>query len=494
MNLIRRLFLFFLTSIILFPFYCRAQDFPSHFPKEYGDFTPSAESSDPAEITLDYAQEKGAFSPYLFMVTDSPSALEEGFVFAKDANFKVIAMNQFFDPEHASNLAEEKAQLLCKYNLEAMVFVPAQEFLSKEALEKRLQALMQKIDEVTRACPGLRIKTFFFGNEPDFPGGIFWKGSKEQFFQNYTVFADFIKSKNRKFIVGGPGFAFYSGDWPEDFVRYVSSHDAPLDFLSFHAYSFEVGKGYVAGIKRLRELLTQFPVTNCLFDKPKIANTEWDIRISSLESGVYSEEMDTAFRAAHNILALSAMADNGLWMSAEFGGPFRFIQEFAPFSDDSHTDFLWIKENKTVKPVYYAHKAFNALADTVQITQKGSNFETFGVIAGKSKDDDLLSIVISSYDPNAYLATYMNAYKAFPGTEPFPVSSNGLRVYKTYTITIKNLPWNAASDLMLQRYVVDDDRHFELEELTELKGNRELVITRAIATPQVQLIKIQLKK
>jgi hypothetical protein len=213
--------------------------------------------------------------------------------------------------------------------------------------------------------------------------------------------------------------------------------------------------------------------------------TELDIEALPIPGKEEHPQMHTMWRAAHNVMAMMGLADQGLWMGCEFGGPF--------IDSDNIANFLWIKSDRTIKPVYYAWKAFNNLADTVRIAQSGSNFETFGVAAGKSNAGDTVTIVIANYDRYAFLSQCIA--RATPVPIPFfPEDEHSIKAFKSYSLTLANLPWGPTDTVTMERYIVDENHRLELEEISELYGHDYIKIDRDIQLPQVQLIKIYRKK
>jgi hypothetical protein len=439
---------------------------------------PTAITDVPVEINFDFANSRGEFSKYIFTVNDAPYPMEEGFRLAKEGNFQAISIIHFFNNP---GIAEEKARLLSKYGLEGVIFwVPeAGNYLAEDELKRKIDQMLNRLNQLTKKYPNLKIKTFLFGNEPDLPQRIFWKGTAEQFSQNYATFARYMKSKNNNFIIGGPGFAgdsLFGGrpnNWPELFVKYLHEHNIPLDFIAFHSYSSGIRSAFTDKTNYYKNLLQKYPVKSPIFGTPKLANNEYDLLGHPLP-GDYFKQMDTTWRAAHNIMSLMAMVHEGVWLTSEFGGPFR-----------GDIDFLWVKNNGTIKPVYYAHKAFNALAHTIQIAQQGSNFETFGALGGKSRDGNSVTIVLASYDENGYRHSYRH-----PAPDP-PRQSANTKVYRQYNLNIKNLPWSQKDKIQVERFLVNDNQKLSLVESTVIQGDRELSLIRPTGTPEVQLIKIK---
>jgi xylan 1,4-beta-xylosidase len=64
--------------------------------------------------------------------------------------------------------------------------------------------------------------------------GVFWSGSREEYFELYERSARAIKAVDRALPVGGPGSAAVG--WIDDMLDAADRRGAPLDFLSTHCY------------------------------------------------------------------------------------------------------------------------------------------------------------------------------------------------------------------------------------------------------------------
>jgi len=459
------------------------------------DLKPAKISREPARIVIDYARQAGEYSKFLFTLSDTAYLSEHGLKLAKEANFKAIVLSHFFD-EHAA--PGEKARMLAKYSLEGILLwsSEASGYSLEVKLKREIDAMLDTLESLGKQYQGFTVKTFLFGYEPDLPQQVsngdgqykpaWWDGSRLEFLRNYALFVKRLKARDKDYVVGTPGFAPVvafpddpEGSWINDFIKYLSYNYLPVDFLAFHGFSSEVNSSFTQRMAYITDVLTRYPVKSPVFGTVKLAGSEIDLQVLPLVPTRYFPELDTAWRAAHNIMALMAMVDNGLWLAAEPGGAFP--------DHPGDTNSLWIKADGTIKPVYYAHKAFNALADTIRLEQAGSNFETFGALAGKAKDDSAVVILLAGYDQLAFLSAYPDSSCYL---QP---QSLGLCAYKDYTLTLKNLPWGEHDALILERYLVDDTCNFELAEAVELKGSAEISFSRDIGLPQVQLIKIRRK-
>jgi xylan 1,4-beta-xylosidase len=69
-------------------------------------------------------------------------------------------------------------------------------------------------------------------NEPNLRS--FWRGTREEYFNLYTVTARTLKQVNSNIPVGGPATA--DNEWIEEFLDHCERNDVPADFVSTHHY------------------------------------------------------------------------------------------------------------------------------------------------------------------------------------------------------------------------------------------------------------------
>jgi xylan 1,4-beta-xylosidase len=91
------------------------------------------------------------------------------------------------------------------------------------------------------------VLTWYFEiwNEPEYIG-VFWSGTKEEYFEFFkeTTFA--VKSIHSKLQVGGPAATYgtaINSRWLDEFLEYCMSQNVFLDFISMHIYSEYIPQG-----------------------------------------------------------------------------------------------------------------------------------------------------------------------------------------------------------------------------------------------------------
>ena len=132
-------------------------------------------------------------------------------------------------------------------------------------------------------------------NEPD-NVPICWTGTMEQFRDLFRITAKHLKKNFPHLKIGGPAFAEWTVDsGVRDFLKDMRENEVPLDFLSWHTYSRQIGD-YPRRIRIVRKALDEFGYT----ETESILN-EWNYLVSWTELSKTSKgirSMDGAALAA----------------------------------------------------------------------------------------------------------------------------------------------------------------------------------------------------
>lgn len=83
-----------------------------------------------------------------------------------------------------------------------------------------------------------------------------WGGTKEQFFEFYEVVAKYLKARFPELKIGGPALAWRL-DWGEEFLAYMSAHNVPIDFFSWHRYGTDA-EGMAEMAVAIHDLLVKY--------------------------------------------------------------------------------------------------------------------------------------------------------------------------------------------------------------------------------------------
>ncbi|MBS4097177.1 MAG: hypothetical protein KGZ83_10135 [Sulfuricella sp.] len=152
------------------------------------------------------------------------------------------------------------------------------------------------------------------GNEPDSSG--FWTGTATQFYQLYVETAKALRAEFPTLKIGGPGITQggYSTtlgkQWVSNFLDYVKSNGAPLDFFSWHIYSNSAddfataaayyrttldGKGYTATESHLTEWNSGGSTTNTTTNSDYRAKAKGAAVITAGWIGLQEQGVNQAF-------------------------------------------------------------------------------------------------------------------------------------------------------------------------------------------------------
>ena len=492
------------------------------------------------EVVVDFSITEGEISPYVFGTTLGPNCDEKEKLLLKEAGFKLLmVMLPLHEIEPSLYTMDE-----FKKDLAIIIDVGATPLFTlapsvKPRDDKQYFTQLKKIvtyinDEWANKYPK-REWIFRFGNEPDLP--FYWRGSQEDFFAMYAKWAKIIKEINAKFIVGGPGFQYscvhegtvgsiidYSkiSPWITNFLQYLERKKVPLDFLSSHAYTPHIYLAFTQQTRSVYSELVKHTKISPLFGTPKLGNDEWNILVGQPWSGMYNPIFDQAWTAAHNIGALTNMIHEGLWLSTRHGGICRVKsdkQKFTPPGggipppgappsfggqlppgipphqqevDKGMEDFLMVTKDGLPKPVYYAFKGINQLANTpIKLKVTGNDGINFAVIAGKSADNNRVTIVLVNYDS----AQSQKVLKGPPVAEEehrHILGKLSLREFDTfegYKLLFKNLPWSSKDKIVMKRYVVNDtDNLREVENTTITKAGGTIELRNDIPSTSIHVI------
>jgi hypothetical protein len=318
------------------------------------------------------------------------------------------------------------------------------------------------------------IQYWEFWNEPD---GGFWSSSPEPFYQLYEKTARALKSVDPTLRVGGVGLAEPTRDSPyrERFLDYCATHQAPLDFYSWHTYARETEDAYggVRLARSIRSLLDQHG-----FPKAESILSEWNL------SWDFTAPEADELRGPHN---------------AAFIGAFLTYLQDAPldaamfYRGDAAWMGLFDLKGKYYKTAY-AFKAMGQMLDTPRrLAVAGTDSTGFAALAGKSADKRTVQILISNY---AIPTDYKPKEMLRPGDPPAPPASappafTGIvnRDKAGYHLAVGNLPWGDHAFTM-RRYWISATQNLDLVEEKSLRGG-SLNMSNLLAIDTVELIVLQ---
>lgn len=448
-------------------------------------------------VSVDYANAMGAFNPYVFGTLAGPYYDAAGYPLTQAAGFKMVEVGMNIpvpsnpsDPsQYDFSLLDQQVSAVLGIGAEPLIwFAPSGMPADLTGYATYAQNVAKHLTQGWGSGHLWNVKAFRFGNEPDGPDGAFWNGTQQQFFDTYAAWARALKAVNAAFVLDTPALARARtgptslSTWVTGFLSYSQTNGVPVDFFSIHAYGPVPYYAYYDDFRLVQAELQKYPTLSPLYGTPRLANDEWNTMVGDLWSGSYHAQFDTAWVAAHNIVALIDMVEQGLQLSIRYGGTFN------GGTGGCH-DFPLTDCNGAGKPVYYAFKGFNQLAGTTRLSTTGSDHMNFAAVAGKSADQ--VTVVLANYD----VTRYMNQYE--PVSSPAWTSYNAYvsnfgvpAVYDSFALNLTNLPWTAADSITYERYVVDDQQQLALVETQQVGGSSTLAFTSAMTAPSVQVVRL----
>ncbi len=202
-------------------------------------------------------------------------------------------------------------------------------------------------------------------NEPNLPG--FWKGADiKEYFKLYKVTANAVKEVDVRLQVGGPAICGGADHWITEFLDFCQKENAPLDFVSRHAYTSSQpmsvtphfmyqdiwSSDYMLNeLKTVREMIDNSPYNELPFYITEY-NTSWH---------PLNPVHDTAFNAAYIARILSR------------GGDYVDMFSYWTFSDvfeeadvpraQFHGGFGLVALNGIPKPTFHTFAFFSKLGE-----------------------------------------------------------------------------------------------------------------------------------
>ncbi len=112
----------------------------------------------------------------------------------------------------------------------------------------------------------LGVRYWEIWNEPDLSADdsndkLTWGGTAAEFYDFYAVAAKHLKERFPQLKIGGPALCGYNEQWVRGFLDRVKKDNLPLDFLSWHVYTYDaVWTGTLSRI--FRNILDEYGLDN----------------------------------------------------------------------------------------------------------------------------------------------------------------------------------------------------------------------------------------
>ncbi|MHA1370375.1 MAG: GH39 family glycosyl hydrolase [Promethearchaeota archaeon] len=218
-------------------------------------------------------------------------------------------------------------------------------------------------------------------NEPNLKS--FWRGTMQDYFKLYLHAANAIKSVDQKLRVGGPASA--DGKWIVEFLEFCRSADAPVDFISTHAYPTDEplhgSENRIIGDNYIKNLLQD--VNNMVKKSPyndrEIHITEWNSSTSPL-SLIHDGSNNAAF-ICNTVLSVNHLVKSfSYWTVSD-------IFEEIGFPDRAfHGGFGLFNIHGIRKPSFHAFYLLNKLGSKLCETLPDGHHEGIGFQGAVSED------------------------------------------------------------------------------------------------------------
>jgi hypothetical protein len=470
-----------------------------------------------AQITVDCNNPQGEISDYVFGTSQPRESDPEAcWDRARESGFKVMySANYSYTPgqDMVELFAGLDASIDSIHSLGAEVLMGGsigrkpQDMTAYEGFIHDLAVHINDKywDDTAEDKGGVRL--WRFCNEPD--NVAFWEGTVADWCETYKVWATAIKAVNPQFIVESFSLmkpleenqgqiSDHLGDFAQTALDYCLANNVPVDCFAFHGYSPVTYKRfyYTAGIIASK-LTTDYPQLSPLYGVPKIGNDEWNLKMGDQWSGNYGYDpiFNTVNRAAHNIMALIEMLDQGLWFSTLMGGlgnaPGTLtLPNGTPEPLPDGHDFPLVYGDGSGKPAFYASKGFNMLLETpILLTAQGGNHVNLAACAGKSSDGNKVIVVLVNYD----VEKAINDMEGSEGKKEWErgylqeaLAAGGfieVPEYGQFSVTINNLNFNTVA---WERFNVDSTHNLVSVGTGILQGS-SIILEGEMEYPSVQV-------
>jgi xylan 1,4-beta-xylosidase len=280
-------------------------------------------------------------------------------------------------------------------------------------------------------------------NEPDLPGGTFFSGTEQNYFQLYDATVQGLLKADSQLRVGGPSVAINSDSWISDLIDHCMTSGVKLDFISWHTYpQNKADPTAVPGAQRhvqgvIDQKKTQYPqldVQNYL--------TEWNT--TYLGGTSFHNEMAASFvaKTVHGLFTnqngVKAPDAAAFWVISELW------EEWQTTADAFDVMGMVTRTHDVRKPSYLAFQMMASMQDT-EIDFQGGTTASRGLNGWATVSDNHKQVEVLIYDHNFVDGTDSSA-------DSVPT------VMDNVTLALQGLPF-AKPTVTVQQYGVDHDHN-----------------------------------
>lgn len=216
-------------------------------------------------------------------------------------------------------------------------------------------------------------------NEPDLFGGWHY-GRSPNYLTLYKNTSLAVKrgAGNSSYKIGGPAITAYYNNWIKALFKFAAANNLPLDFISWHKYSFD-SDDYVRDFENLNSILADYPQ---YFNIERLIteigpNSEPDSAYDNSLSGIHLISLSTKlYGKIHRIFTFEAV-----------DGPSA--------RSDKSTGWGILSHSGQIKPRYQALQFLNQISGT-QLAHEGDGT---WVTSLSSKKGTTIQTLLVNYDP-----------------------------------------------------------------------------------------------
>ncbi|MDX1951957.1 MAG: hypothetical protein SFY81_07210 [Verrucomicrobiota bacterium] len=238
-------------------------------------------------------------------------------------------------------------------------------------------------------------------NEPDNRPAM-WTGTDQQFLQLYSVTARLLKTRFPHLKIGGPGLGnsgslngnqLVPAPFMTLFLDFCASEKLPLDFFSWHCYT-DNSQDFLHRAKAIRQALDSRGFTKTeshLNEWNYLPNNNW----SGLMKNASAEQRERFYREMSGSKAAT-------FALATLTGLQDAPVDIANFFHGELGGFGLFTEHGVRTPVFNAFFSFNRfLTETPDTIDLSENADALFALAGKSKDNQVLALLVGNNGTNA---------------------------------------------------------------------------------------------
>ena len=245
-----------------------------------------------------------------------------------------------------------------------------------------------------------------------------WGGSEEEFLKFYPIAAKYLKKRYPNLRIGGPALAD-NLEWAERFLARMQKEDVPMDFFSWHIYTYDPNKA-AERARKVKSIMEKYG-----YGKAESILNEWNYIRNWSEDFLYSVDVmhnakGAAFNAATMTLCQQERVDmlnyydarpetpfNGLWDLYDL----RPTRAYYPF-------YIWgqLSEMK--------HHIASAISE---------NDKDLYCTAALSEDGNTLRLMLTRYHDNDNISTAKEVVVRLAGKEVRRATAHYVDSYYFFT-------------------------------------------------------------